>query len=208
MQPDRAFKALEALLASGRTTGLIADIDWTVLGPALEMRGRHALAAEIMGATLSVLKPAGDSQEAGWLDALRDLPPVERSHRMLDFVGREARKVFGMLPEDRIDESRGLFQLGMDSLMSVRLKRRLEAGTGLRLPGTVTLTYPSIGALADYLETKLFPPVPVHAVSAKPLSYQAEPESFSVTVGEMNDIETDAAIAAELAAIQQKLGVL
>jgi acyl carrier protein len=161
-----------------------------------------------MAPNLSGAKPASGSQEAGWLDDLRDLSSVERNHRMLDFVGREARKVFGMLPEDRIDESRGLFQLGMDSLMSVRLKRRLEAGTGLRLPGTVTLTYPSIGALADYLERKLFPPVPLHAVSAKPLSYQAEPESFSATVAEMNDIETDAAIAAELAAIQQKLGVL
>jgi len=208
MQPGRAFKALEALLASGRATGLIADIDWTVLGPALEMRRRHALAAEIMGATLSVPKPASDLQEAGWLEPLRDLPPVERNHRMLDFVGREARKVFGMLPEDRIDESRGLFQLGMDSLMSVRLKRRLEAGTGLRLPGTVTLTYPSIAALADYLESKLFPPAPVHSVRAEPLSYHAEPESFSTAVAGMNDLETDAAIAAELTAIQQKLGVL
>src|SRR6202012_5002517 len=97
MQPARAFEALEALLASGRTTGLIADIDWTVLGPALEMRGRHALAAEIMRASRSLPKPADDLPEAAWLDALRDLPPSERSHRMLDFVGREARKVFGML---------------------------------------------------------------------------------------------------------------
>jgi acyl transferase domain-containing protein/acyl carrier protein len=208
MPPGGAFRALEALLGSGSATGLIADIDWTILGPALEMRGRLALAAEIVGALVSPPKAADDLAEAGWLDALRDLPPFERNHRVLDFVSGVTRKVFGMLPEDRIDESRGLFQLGMDSLMSVRLKRRLEAGTGLRLPGTVTLTYPSIAALADYLEAKLFPSAVVQAVSAAVPSHEEKAENFSASVAEMNDLETDAAIAAELAAIQQKLGVL
>jgi hypothetical protein len=100
--------------------------------------------------------------------------------------------------------------MGMDSLMSVRLKRRLEAGTGLRLPGTLTLTYPTISALARYLEEKLFTAeVQSNGASATPV----KPEKGKVfsghqTVDQMNDSEVDAAIAAELAAIQQKLGAL
>ena len=109
------------------------------------------------------------------------------------------RQVFGMTAQDPLEEDRGLFQMGMDSLMSVRLKRRLEAGTGLRLSGTLTLTYPTISALARYLDEKLFP---------MPVNEKMESPSLDQGVDKMSDSEIDAAIAAELAAIQQKLGVL
>ncbi len=45
----------------------------------------------------------------------------------------------------------GMFDLGMDSLMAVELKRRLEAGTGLGLPSTLTFNYPTIRAMSSYL---------------------------------------------------------
>jgi acyl carrier protein len=112
-----------------------------------------------------------------------------------------------MTAQDPLEEDRGLFQMGMDSLMSVRLKRRLEAGTGLRLPGTLTLTYPTIAALAEYLDEKLFPTTS-NGVSAMPVKEKTEFPSLDQTVDQMNGSEIDAAIAAELAAIQQKLGVL
>jgi acyl carrier protein len=204
MQPGTAFRALEALIASRRETGLVADIDWTVLFPALEMRGRHLLAAEVAEGVASAPQTADASFATQWLDAVRNLPSWERRERLLDFVGREARQIFGMMPEDPIDESRGLFELGMDSLMSVRLKRRLESGTGMRLPGTVTLTYPSVAALAEYLEGKLFPFAEAPAVQ----SLQTQTSIPSASVEEMSELETNTAIAAELAAIQQKLGVL
>ena len=44
-----------------------------------------------------------------------------------------------------------MFDLGMDSLMAVELKRSLEAGTGLQLPSTLTFNYPTIRAMAGYL---------------------------------------------------------
>jgi acyl carrier protein len=210
MQSGRGLSALGALITAGRTTGLLADIDWTVLGPALEMRGRHALIEGLLGETTSVAKAADVPQKTAWLDELRDLPAQERCYRLLDFVGEAARQIFGMTSQDLLDEDRGLFQMGMDSLMSVRLKRRLEVGTGLRLPGTLTLSYPTISALARYLEEKLFS---AEARSNGPSAKPVEPEngkflSGDQTVDQMNDSEIDAAIAAELAAIQQKLGAL
>jgi len=92
--------------------------------------------------------------------------------------------------------------------MSVKLKRRLEEGTGLRLPGTLTLMYPTITALAEFVEDKLFASTVLPLASAPPLSTREQDESFSTSVAGMSESETNAAIAAELAAIQQKLGVL
>jgi hypothetical protein len=80
----------------------------------------------------------------------------------------------------------------------------------LRLPGTLTLTYPTISALAQYLEEKLFR-AEVRSNGASVTLVKPEKGRFfpgDQAVDQMNDSEIDAAIAAELAAIQQKLGVL
>jgi len=59
------------------------------------------------------------------------------------------------LAADQIDVRKGLFDLGMDSLMSVELKSRLEATTGCALPATLTFKYPTVVALADFLGGRL-----------------------------------------------------
>jgi hypothetical protein len=59
-------------------------------------------------------------------------------------------------------------------------------------------------ALAAYLEEKLFPDVE----PASPSLREAHEESIAVSIAGMDEAETNAAIAAELAEIQQKLGVL
>jgi acyl transferase domain-containing protein len=206
MRSDRALRALETVMASDRTAQVVADIDWNILGPALEMRGRASLVTELLEPHTTLTKTA-DAPQTAWLEGLTNRSQQERRIRLLDFVAAEARQVFGMMPNDPLDETRGLFQLGMDSLMSVKLKRRLEAGTGLKLSGTVTLTYPTITALAAYLDEKLFPATPVPSSSVPPLP-RGQDERYSASLAGMSESETNAAIAAELAAIQQKLGVL
>jgi acyl carrier protein len=59
------------------------------------------------------------------------------------------------LAADQIDVRKGLFDLGMDSLMSVELKSRLEATTGCALPATLTFKYPTVVALTDFLGDRL-----------------------------------------------------
>lgn len=44
-----------------------------------------------------------------------------------------------------------LFDMGMDSLMAVELRGRLERSLGVPLPSTLTFNYPTIRALTDYL---------------------------------------------------------
>ena len=50
-----------------------------------------------------------------------------------------------------IREEAGFFDLGMDSLMAVELRRRLEQAVGKELPATLAMDYPRLVDVADYL---------------------------------------------------------
>ena len=66
---------------------------------------------------------------------------------MLDIVGAALGLGAGELNPDT-----GLSDLGMDSVMALRIRSRLEADLGLELPSTLAFEYPTAGQLADYLD--------------------------------------------------------
>ncbi|NEP07915.1 MAG: acyl carrier protein, partial [Okeania sp. SIO4D6] len=45
----------------------------------------------------------------------------------------------------------GFFEMGMDSLMALEFRNRLQNLTGHSFPSTLTFEYPNIEAIADYL---------------------------------------------------------
>jgi acyl carrier protein len=60
-------------------------------------------------------------------------------------------RILDLPPGAALDERQGFFEMGMDSLMAVELKRRVEAALGLELPRTVALEFPNVAALARHL---------------------------------------------------------
>lgn len=206
MPSAKTLDALDRLLASGLETGVVAAIDWTILYPALEIQGKDAVVAEFRDSETLKGGKKEPSTATEWLAEILRAPANERFDRLMAFVSGQAKTVFGMPAEDPLDENRGLFQMGMNSLMSVQLKRRLETGLGLKLPGTLTLTYPTVTALAGFLQGKLFEESHNLSVRVAPQDRKTAGVDFA-SVAAMNESETDAAIAAELAAIQRKLGV-
>ncbi|HEX3660932.1 MAG TPA: SDR family NAD(P)-dependent oxidoreductase [Acidobacteriaceae bacterium] len=201
MPPQSALAGLAALMQEGRSRGLVADVDWRILGSALALRGRDALVSTVFRENDEPARGNGAVEAAAWIESLRALSPVEQHEQLLNLIATEARGIFGMAPEDPLQEDRGLFAMGMDSLMAVRLKRRLEERTGLRLPGTVTLTYPTLAGLAEYLQTRLFGDGAV----ITPAPARTVPDGELTKVAVMNDDETRAALEEELAAVQQTL---
>ena len=82
--------------------------------------------------------------------------PVAMRHDLLvEFVQKEVAAVLALASPAAVPIAVGLFDLGMDSLMAVELKRRLERGAGRPMPSTLTFNYPNVGALARFLETQL-----------------------------------------------------
>ncbi len=86
------------------------------------------------------------------VDILRETAPDRREQLLLDFVAAEVAIVLETPSDAPLAHDAGLFDLGMDSLMSVELKRRLERGFGAPLPSTLTFNHPNIRALVRFLQ--------------------------------------------------------
>ncbi len=85
------------------------------------------------------------------LDVLR-----RESYRLvLDAVCTETAKMLGQPDPQSVDRDLAFSELGFDSQMTLELRNRLAALTGLRLPDTVGWDYGSPSRLAQYLEAEL-----------------------------------------------------
>jgi len=77
---------------------------------------------------------------------------AQENRQIIERVVRDAvAGVLGIKQPDSIDRDIALLQMGMDSLMAVELRTRLEAAVGERLQPTFIFQYPSITALVDHL---------------------------------------------------------
>jgi acyl carrier protein len=95
--------------------------------------------------------PAGKSGAPDLRAALAAASESERPGILEAFVRSAVAHVLGVRNPSSIDAHKGLFQMGLDSLMSIDLKTRLANGVGHSLPSTLAFNYPSIAALTEFL---------------------------------------------------------
>lgn len=184
MPSARALAALGALLGADRAQIAVASVDWGALRSVFEARRRRPF-LERLGAKTDTLERDRE-RGSSLLDTLASARPEDRREALVAYVRGESARVLALDP-GQIDEQQGLFDMGMDSLMSVELKTRLEKSVGRRLPTTLTFNYPSVTALAGFLEAELFPAaqeLPA-AAPAAPTTVTADREDDDLTEEEL-----------------------
>ncbi len=90
--------------------------------------------------------------------ASRTRPELDASP--LDLVRRELAGCLGQDPDEAIDLDRGFRELGVDSLIAVDLRNRLNRVTGLTLTPTVVFDHPTPHRLAALIAQKMEPAAP------------------------------------------------
>jgi acyl carrier protein len=131
-------------------------------------------------------------------ERLARVPAIARHEVRVEFVRGEVAAVLGAASLDSVDLDAGLFEMGMDSLMSVELRRRLEVGAGRKLPSTLTFNYPNVGALAGFLlrELDVAETSVVAAVAFAPPP--GSPIAANESLDELSDDELEARLLARL----------
>lgn len=156
-----ALAGMADALVTARTHGpaqsVVARVDWARFLPIYLQAGRRALLAEVarevpQAAAESAAQAAGATGRTRLVEQLTAAPAQQRKKLVLEYLRNTVAEVT-RIDAAEIREEAGFFDLGMDSLMAVELRRRLEQAFGRELPATLAMDYPRLTDVADYLLT-------------------------------------------------------
>ncbi|GAA4519798.1 hypothetical protein GCM10023096_41460 [Nonomuraea ferruginea] len=134
--------------ADDTVRALLADVDGRVVGHLTGLRYP----------VIDAPAPA-DEDLRGPAESFAGLAPEDLRERVLPEIRAEIAAVMRTAPED-LAIRRPLVEQGLDSVMTVMVRRRLEKRFGRRLPATLLWQQPTISAIADHLVELLATPVP------------------------------------------------
>lgn len=151
MRPDWAAAALPYLLRAGATQAVVAAVNWETFAANYTAQRERAFLERF-----APREAASHAPPVDFAALLEATAPNKRHEALLGAVRDEVAAVLGFSPSSALDLRRGFFKMGMDSLMSVQLRNRLEARFGRFLPPTIALEYPTVEALTAYLAAEVF----------------------------------------------------
>ena len=146
--PQQGLKALENLVRQDATTSVVMSMDWSVFAEAVA--DRPPLLEDLLSATAEGKTDAA-AASGDLLSRLRQTPAGTHEELLVSFLQREVQAVL-RLPSTPAPTV-GFFDLGMDSLMAVELRNRLNRAFSdeYTAPNTVVFDHPDIAALARHL---------------------------------------------------------
>jgi acyl carrier protein len=133
--------------------------------------------------------PAGDGED--FVASLRLLAEEQLQAALIAWLRQQVAAVL-RLDFERVPQDKPLRALGLDSLMALELRNRLERNLRLKLSATLVWNYPTITAMAAYLAGRLAVRLPggTEAPSSattedatkktQPSSPQSEPDNRSI----------------------------
>lgn len=147
LSSDTALDILEEMILAGRSGFGVLDFDWRALArflPSASTPKFNALARTVGEREQN--EDSGDTLKR----MFEELSEEELRTACMDMLKSEVGEILRMTP-DKIESTRSLYDMGLDSLMGVELIGALESRFNIRLPALVLSQSPTIAKLADYI---------------------------------------------------------
>jgi acyl transferase domain-containing protein/SAM-dependent methyltransferase len=145
------------LITSPRAQVTIAHVDWKVFKPIMEAQRFRPMLTDFGQESMQVVDgKLPQISSATMLDELIHKQSDDRRQSIEEFVQQQAAQVLGFRRGEIPPTDIPLTDLGLDSLMAVDLKNRLQAGLGQSLSPTVVFDYPRISDMVELLDTMLW----------------------------------------------------
>jgi acyl carrier protein len=187
--PTEGIEILARLLESDETQVGVVALDlrrWLSFHPRL---ASSSLFSELVRAAKEQAAPS----DGAFAARLRAATAADRHALIEGFVIDQVAHVV-RVDRSRIERSMPFKSLGIDSLMGLELRNRLESALGMRLPATLVWSYGDAEALAGYLAIRL-------DGNAQPPS--ARPDPQPEPRGGSNDVERR--LAEKLAGLRERI---
>lgn len=195
----RGLDALGRLLGGDAAQVAVMPVDWS------QVRERRGAAREAPLLAELARMPDGPGEDrpkrVSLRKALLAAGPDDRRSLLQSHVLEQLGHVLGLAPS-RIDPREPLGTLGLQSLMALELRNRLEASLGLTLSATLAWNHPTVAAITAYLAGKLGPAEAEARETPRP---GAEPEPAAggklgevlAEIGQLSDEDAAKALLAD-----------
>ena len=155
MQTTTALDVMGRILDTGAAQKTLAAVNWNTFKPVYEARRRRPFLTRI--ATETAAAPQKLAARSSDIAArIASVHPQERIELVTDYLCDVIAEILGFDSAGLVDPHQGLFDMGIDSLMTVNLRTRLELDLNREIPTTLLFDYPNVQAIAAYLIGELF----------------------------------------------------
>ncbi|MBF0287242.1 MAG: type I polyketide synthase [SAR324 cluster bacterium] len=132
---------------------------------------------------------------------LDEAPEKERRALLEDYIHQQIARVLGMKSSESISSRERLFDAGMDSLMAVEIRDRLETNLGFSLRSTLLFDYPTVESLVDFLAEKI---PSLRDIPNKSLKHLEQEAKHFDSLDELSQDQIAEQLAKELQMIQEE----
>ncbi|MFY0568048.1 beta-ketoacyl reductase [Archangium lansingense] len=152
--PDVALGAFGRALGHGQPQVTLMRVHWPRYLEQFPRGAAPTLLAEL-GGRPEAGSEAGERSSPELRRRLETAEPRQRLSLLMEHVQGEAVRVLGLDASSPLEPRQRLFEVGMDSLMALELRNRLQNTVGASLPSTLVFDYPTAEALASYLHDEV-----------------------------------------------------
>lgn len=156
INPRQVISILETLTTQDITRIGVMKLDWNLLTQYYQQITQLPLARHMAQETANNQQSSGEQVAAASsiIENLRNTDRSEWQQLLEQYVSRHVSTVLG-LPIARLDIQQPMTSIGLDSLMAIELKNRLEHELDLRIPIVTFLQGPSIAQFAAQIKDQL-----------------------------------------------------
>jgi myxalamid-type polyketide synthase MxaB len=161
ISPDLGIQTLENLLKAKTSPQVIVfPVDWNAYFAHQPISAKTDLFAAVQSKTrvsLEASQPAASHTPVTLAAQLKGLDGRDQAELLRKHVQGLVARVLGMNMED-VQLQRPLMEMGLDSLMAIELRTRVQASVGKdkSLPVTLVFKYPTVEKIALYLAQEIF----------------------------------------------------
>ncbi|TGO03690.1 hypothetical protein PN36_02185 [Candidatus Thiomargarita nelsonii] len=206
LQPELAIGALEYLLGTDRVQITVAQVDWNVFKPLYEVTGTRPLLEQITEVPTETDDDTSSVPNSTTiLQHLENASAKERWEWLISYIQGEVAKIIGFPPSQLPDIQQGFALMGIDSLMAIDLRNRLQTKLGRSMPSTLAFNYPNIESLAGYVFNEVFgseKPTPKPKNSA-PQKLQSD-DDLTKNITRLSERDLEVLIDGKLGALREE----
>jgi len=191
MDPRRALESLPMLNGFQQMNLCMAEVDWPTWASFHETGASPKFSKLVQ--TSNASEGSGKPPLIEELEQLED--PQARQLRLREQILEVVAGVLGVGSTDQIDLHRGLTEMGMDSMLAMELRQRLQEAYACKLQATAMFMYPNVeklvGLFRDQLLQGMFD------------SQEVVQELGEEDLDDMSEEDLEGALARELAELRE-----